>query len=63
MKVADFIRSHVEEKNIEEIPIPFRTVNTDLTTGHEVVIQDGDIIEAVRASISLRYFHASEKKR
>lgn len=53
MKVADFIRSHVEEKNIEELPIPFRAVTTDLTTGHEVVIQDGDIIEAVRASISL----------
>lgn len=53
MKVADFIRSHVEEKNIEELLIPFRAVTTDLTTGHEVVIQDGDIIEAVRASISL----------
>ena len=52
MKVADFIRSHVEEKNIEELPIPFRAVTTDLTTGHEVVIQDGDVIEAVRASIS-----------
>ena len=47
MKVADFIRSHVKEKNIEELPIPFRAVTTDLTTGHEVVIQNGDIIEAV----------------
>ena len=62
MKVADFIRSHVEEKNIEELPIPFRAVTTDLTTGHEVVIQDGDIIEAVRASISLPGIFTSVKK-
>ena len=62
MKVADFIRSHVEEKNIEELPIPFRAVTTDLTTGHEVVIQDGDIIEAVRASISLPGIFTPVKK-
>ena len=52
----------VEEKNIEELPIPFRAVTTDLTTGHEVVIQDGDIIEAVRAGISLPGIFTSVKK-
>lgn len=52
-KVADFIRNHVQEKNIEELPIPFHAVSTDLTTGKEVVIKEGDIIEAVRASISV----------
>lgn len=62
MKVADFIRSHVEEKNIEELPIPFHAVTTDLTTGQEVVIQDGDIIEAVRASISLPGIFTPVKK-
>ena len=52
-KVADFIRSHVQEKNIEDLPFPFRPVSTDLATGREVVIQDGDLIEAIRASISV----------
>ena len=52
-KVADFIRSCVEESNIEDLPVPFSAVSTDLATGNEVVIQEGDIIEAVRASISV----------
>ena len=52
-KIAEFIRSHVEEKNIEDLSLPFCAVSTDLATGNEVIIQDGDIIEAVRASISV----------
>ena len=52
-KVADFVRTHVEEINIEELPLPFSAISTDLATGSEVVIQKGDIIEAVRASISV----------
>jgi NTE family protein len=52
-KVADFIRTHVEEINIEELPLPFSAISTNLATGSEVVIQKGDIIEAVRASISV----------
>ena len=52
-KVADFIREHVEGKNIENFTLPFCTVSTDLATGCEVVIKEGDSIEAVRASISV----------
>lgn len=52
-KLADFIRTHVEEINIEELPLPFSAISTNLATGSEVVIQKGDIIEAVRASISV----------
>ena len=52
-KVADFIRTHVEEINIEELSLPFSAISTNLATGSEVVIQKGDIIEAVRASISV----------
>ena len=52
-KVADFVRGHVRVKNIEDLPIPFSAVATDLATGREVVIQDGDLIEAIRASISI----------
>ncbi len=52
-KVAAFIRSHVPQTNIEELPIPFCAVATDLATGEEVRLMQGDVIEAVRASISL----------
>ncbi len=52
-RIADFVRTYVEEKNIEDIPLPFRAVSADLATGKEVVFQEGDIIEAVRASISI----------
>ena len=52
-KVAEFVRNHLRDINIEELPIPFCAVSTDINTGEEIVIREGDIIEAVRASISI----------
>jgi len=52
-KIADFVRAHVAPGNIEDLPLPFCAVSTDLETGSEIVIREGDIIEAVRASISV----------
>jgi len=52
-KVSVFIQNHVKEINIEDLPLPFCAVSTDLTTGDEVAISKGNIIEAVRASISV----------
>jgi len=52
-KIADFVRTNVGEKNIEDLRLPFCAVSTDLATGNEVLIKNGDIIEAVRASISM----------
>lgn len=52
-KVSSFIRSHLKEMTLEELPIPFCAVSTDLGSGEEVVLREGDIIEAVRASISV----------
>lgn len=52
-KINNFIQSHIEERNIEELPIPFRAVSTNLANGHEYIFKDGSIIEAVRASISI----------
>jgi len=51
--VADSIRGRVQERHIEELPLPFCAVSTDLGTGREVVLRSGDLIEAVRASISV----------
>lgn len=38
---------------IEDLPIPFVAVATDLASGHEVWLQKGDLTEALRASFSL----------
>ena len=61
-KIADFVREHVELGNTEDLPLPFCAVSTDLVTGREVVIQDGDVVEAVRASISVPGMFTPVKK-
>lgn len=52
-RITEFVRAHVPAARIEDLPIPFRAVTTDLTSGQEVVIASGDLIEAVRASIAV----------
>ncbi|MCK4869980.1 MAG: patatin-like phospholipase family protein [Gammaproteobacteria bacterium] len=52
-KVSAFVRKHVKGMRIEELFLPFRAIASDLNTGKEVVISDGDVIEAIRASISV----------
>lgn len=52
-KVAALVRTHVGETKIENLPIPFRAVATDIQTGTEAVIGSGDVVEAVRASIAV----------
>ena len=61
-KIADHIRSHVQDRNMEDLSVPFRAVATDLTTGREVVLQDGDVVEAVRSSISVPGVFAPVRK-
>lgn len=52
-KVSEFIGTHVNHMSIEDLSIKFNAVSTDLNTGREVVIDSGNLIEAVRASISV----------
>ena len=51
-KVTDFVHTHVQ-KSIEELPLPFGAVATDLATGSQVTMREGDVVEAIRASISV----------
>lgn len=39
--------------DFDKLPIPFRAVATDLETGAEVVIDHGNLAEAIRASMSI----------
>ena len=52
-KVADFLREYVHSERIEELPLPFKAVATELDSGKEVILETGDVIDAVRASISV----------
>lgn len=52
-KVTDSIRALVESDDIQNLPVPFRAVSTDLVSSREVHMRTGDIIEAIRASISI----------
>jgi len=52
-KVTDFMREYVHSDKIEELPLPFKAVATELNSGEEVVLETGDVIDAVRASISV----------
>jgi NTE family protein len=40
-------------ESFDALPIPFRCVATDLATGEKVVLADGSLAEAIRASMSL----------
>ena len=52
-KVTDFVRDYVHAETIEHLSLPFKAVATDITTGKEIWIDNGDVIEAVRASLSV----------
>src|SRR3546814_6773111 len=43
----------VGEIRIEQLGIPFVAVATDLVTGHEVWLREGDLVDAMRTSFSL----------
>jgi NTE family protein len=42
-----------EMKNFDDLPIPFRCVATDLTTGEEHVFKDGSLAQAMRSTMSI----------
>ncbi|MCR4333246.1 MAG: patatin-like phospholipase family protein [Sulfuricaulis sp.] len=52
-RVSELVRAHIHTDAIEMLPLPFAAVATDIVSGEEVVIRSGDVIEAVRASISV----------
>lgn len=45
-------------RDFDELPIRFRAVATDLETGDEVVLSDGALAEAIRASMSIPGIYA-----
>lgn len=52
-KIIDLVREHVGQPDIDRLPIPFRAVATDIDNGQEVVLEAGDLVQAIRASIAI----------
>lgn len=61
-KIIDAIKEIVPDCNIEELPIPFCAVATDLLKGEEKVFTTGSMFDAVRASISIPTFFQPFRK-
>lgn len=52
-KIIRAIKERVPDVRIEDLPIPFAAVASDLFTGEEVVFREGPLFTAIRASISI----------
>ncbi len=52
-KVKELLKTIIGDVKFKDLKIPLAVVATDVTTGEEVVIKEGSVIEAVRASISI----------
>src|SRR6201994_751064 len=52
-KVSQRLREHFDEVCIEELPLPFFAVSSDLTTGRIHIHRDGKLWRALRASVAL----------
>lgn len=52
-KLFGLLEQNFGNVNIQDLPLPFVTIASDLVTGHEVWIRDGNLIEAMKASFAL----------
>ena len=52
-RIVELVKEHSIPSDIRDLPLPFAAVATDVLTGKEVVLEDGSISEAVRASIAI----------
>ena len=52
-RLNSLLEQNFKDMEIEDLPCPFKTIATDLVTGHEVWIKRGSLIEAMKASFAL----------
>jgi NTE family protein len=49
----DFLNTKLGAHDIEDLPMGYAVVTTDLETGEQVIVDRGGLVDAVRASISI----------
>lgn len=52
-KVCNLLREQLAVREIESLPLPFAAAAVNLSSGEEVVFRAGDLVAAIRASISI----------
>ena len=52
-KITEWLNSVIGGISFQDLQIPFACVTTDIDTGEEVVIKEGSVVDAVRASASM----------
>jgi NTE family protein len=54
--VLNFLREQLNDQSFQDLLLPFSCVATDIQTGKEILLDHGNVAEAVRASLSLPFF-------
>lgn len=52
-RLSDLMRRKVSDLAIEDLPVAFGAIATELGTGHEIWLTRGDLVDALRASYAL----------
>lgn len=52
-QVSQFLKSYLGTKTFRDLHIPLKVAAANLFTGEEVIIDEGSVVDAVRASISI----------
>ena len=52
-KVSEYLRGHLGERTFDDLRMPLALVAVDLDGGQEVVLREGRVVDAVRATIAL----------
>ncbi len=52
-RILKTLKEFIPDKNIEDLPIPFKAIATDIKNGKEIVFESGSIYNAIRASIAI----------
>jgi NTE family protein len=62
-KAKDLLKSIIGDMEFSELGLPFACVTADIESGEEVVIEDGPVVEAVRASVSIPVIFTPVKRK
>lgn len=54
-KFKNFFKGFIGDKQFNQLPIPFAAVATDIKTGSHVVLNEGDVTDAVHASSAIPF--------
>jgi len=52
-RIVKFLKENIGSAHIEDLPLPFAAVATDINSGEEIVFKKGSLSDAVRASIAI----------